>query len=49
VPVNGLKVFERVFTGPVLRFPKGRNRLLYDGHDGIDPLVEGKERPHPHG
>jgi hypothetical protein len=24
-PVNGLKVFERVFTGPVLRFPKGRD------------------------
>jgi hypothetical protein len=24
-PVNGLKVFERVYTGPVLRFPKGRN------------------------
>jgi hypothetical protein len=22
-PVNGLKAFERVFTGPVLRFPKG--------------------------
>ena len=27
-PVNGLKVLERVFTGPVLRFPKGRDRLL---------------------
>jgi hypothetical protein len=25
-PVNGLKVFERVFTGPVLRFPKGHDR-----------------------
>jgi hypothetical protein len=24
-PVNGLKVFERVFTGPVLHFPKGRD------------------------
>jgi hypothetical protein len=25
-PVNGLKVFERVFTGPMVRFPKGRDR-----------------------
>jgi len=25
-PVNGLKVFERVFTGPLLRFPKGLDR-----------------------
>jgi hypothetical protein len=25
-PVNGLKVFERVFTGPVVRFPEGRDR-----------------------
>jgi hypothetical protein len=25
-PVNGLKVFERVFTGPVLRFPKANDR-----------------------
>ena len=24
-PVNGLKVFERVFKGPEIRFPKGRN------------------------
>jgi hypothetical protein len=26
VPVNSLKVFERVFTGPVLRLPQGRDR-----------------------
>ena len=25
-PVNGLKVFECVFTGPVVRFPEGRDR-----------------------
>jgi hypothetical protein len=25
-PVNGLKVFERVFTGPLLHFPKGLDR-----------------------
>jgi hypothetical protein len=25
-PVNGLKIFERVFTGPVLRFPQGGDR-----------------------
>jgi hypothetical protein len=26
MPVNSLKVFERVFTGPMVRFPKGRDR-----------------------
>ena len=46
-PVNSLQVFERVFKGPEVRFPKGRNRQESPtGSVRVDPLVEGRERPH---
>ena len=48
-PVNSLQVFERVFKGAEIDFPKGRNRQPSSTRQRrVNPLVEGRERPHPH-
>ena len=48
-PVHDLKVLERVFTGPTVHFPGGRDRSVFHARiHGVDPLVERQERPHPH-